>query len=287
MTFRTRIRLLLPVLAVASVVSFGRRAAAGCHHRPERATRPDHSGRSADHGRHAAERAALLHPREQAAAGARRAPARRQRGLGARRRRPARARALRRAHELQRHAAFPEAGRRQLHAVARHAVRRARERAYRASTKPCTSCRFPTDNPAVIDRSLLILEDWAHNVSFDAGGDRQGARRHPRGMAARAGRRRADSGRAVSPPAQGLALRRAASDRQAGDHPERQSRSAEAVLRRLVPARPDGGRRRRRFRQVRDRSADQIALRLDPGRARLRSRGRRTPCRINPGRPIR
>ena len=27
--------------------------------------------------------------------------------------------------------------------------------------------QIPTDNPAVIDRALLILEDWAHNVSFD------------------------------------------------------------------------------------------------------------------------
>src|SRR5258705_4984206 len=27
--------------------------------------------------------------------------------------------------------------------------------------------QIPTDNPAVIDRSLLILEDWAHAVSFD------------------------------------------------------------------------------------------------------------------------
>src|SRR5258706_9951192 len=27
--------------------------------------------------------------------------------------------------------------------------------------------QIPTDNPAVIDRSLLILEDWAQNVSFD------------------------------------------------------------------------------------------------------------------------
>src|SRR6476659_7085633 len=27
--------------------------------------------------------------------------------------------------------------------------------------------QVPTDNPAVMDRSLLILEDWAHNVSFD------------------------------------------------------------------------------------------------------------------------
>ena len=27
--------------------------------------------------------------------------------------------------------------------------------------------QIPTDNPVVIDRSLLIMEDWAHNVSFD------------------------------------------------------------------------------------------------------------------------
>ena len=27
--------------------------------------------------------------------------------------------------------------------------------------------QIPTDNPAVIDRALLILEDFAHNVSFD------------------------------------------------------------------------------------------------------------------------
>ena len=28
--------------------------------------------------------------------------------------------------------------------------------------------QIPTDNPAVIDRSLQIMEDWAHNVTFDA-----------------------------------------------------------------------------------------------------------------------
>lgn len=27
--------------------------------------------------------------------------------------------------------------------------------------------QIPTDNPAVLDRSLLIMEDWAHNVSFE------------------------------------------------------------------------------------------------------------------------
>src|SRR3954467_8915208 len=28
--------------------------------------------------------------------------------------------------------------------------------------------QVPTDNPAVMDRSLLIMEDWAHNAPFDA-----------------------------------------------------------------------------------------------------------------------
>src|SRR5437763_14072654 len=27
--------------------------------------------------------------------------------------------------------------------------------------------QIPTDSPAVIDRSLLILDDWAHNVTFE------------------------------------------------------------------------------------------------------------------------
>ena len=35
----------------------------------------------------------------------------------------------------------------------------------------------PTDKPGTLDRSLLILEDWARNVSFDPARDRQGARR--------------------------------------------------------------------------------------------------------------
>jgi zinc protease len=29
--------------------------------------------------------------------------------------------------------------------------------------------QIPTENPAVIDRALLALEDWAHNVTFDSG----------------------------------------------------------------------------------------------------------------------
>jgi len=27
--------------------------------------------------------------------------------------------------------------------------------------------QVPTDKPEMMDRAMLILEDWAHNVSFD------------------------------------------------------------------------------------------------------------------------
>ena len=147
--------------------------------------------------------------------------------------------------------------------------------------------QIPTSNPAVIDRSLLILEDWAQNVSFDpAEIDKE------RGVILEEWRLGLGADERIQnaqfpDPAEGLALRGTAADRQARDHPERQPRPAEAVLRGLVPARSDGGRRRRRFRQVHDRGPDQIALRLDPGGRRRQSRGRPTPCRINRGPSIR
>ncbi len=125
--------------------------------------------------------------------------------------------------------------------------------------------QVPTDKPDVLDKAFLILEDWAHNVSFDRGGNRQGARRRHRGMAAAPRRRRADARQAVAGAAEGLALRRAAADRRRRDHQVLQARPAEEVLHRLVPARPDGGRRGRRLRQGGDRGADQGALRHDPG----------------------
>src|SRR6185503_14481358 len=27
--------------------------------------------------------------------------------------------------------------------------------------------QIPTDNPAIIERAMLVMEDWAHNVTFD------------------------------------------------------------------------------------------------------------------------
>ena len=125
-----------------------------------------------------------------AAAGPRRAPAGRQRGLGARGRRPARARALRRAHGVQRHAALPEAGGRRVPAVDGHALRRARQRQHelRRDGLPAADSR-PT-MPAVIDRSLLDPRGLGARRHVRSRRDRQGARRHPRGVAARPRRRR-------------------------------------------------------------------------------------------------
>ena len=83
--------------------------------------------------------------------------------------------------------------------------------------------QIPTDNPAVIDRSLLILEDWAHNVTFDPAeiDKERGVILEEWRLGLGAGR--AHAGHAIPDAAEGLALRRAAADRQAGDHPQRQA----------------------------------------------------------------
>ena len=76
-----------------------------------------------------------------------------------------------------------------------------------------------------------------------------------------------------------VALRRAAADRQARDHPQRAGGAAARVLRHLVPARADGGRRRRRHRSAADRSRHPGGLRSADG-ARAGRRPRRTArCR--------
>ena len=140
----------------------------------------------------------------------RRASARRQRRVGARRRRPARPGALRRAHGLQRHAALSQAGRRS-RSCSRLGMR------FGAHVNANTSFDETVYELQIPDRqSRGHRSVAAHSRRLGArrlvraGRDRQGARRHPRRVAARARRRRADSRRAVAGPAQGFALRRAA-----------------------------------------------------------------------------
>ena len=100
---------------------------------------------------------------------------------------------------------FPRQDVGRLHAVARHAFRCARQREHELRRdglpaadphRQCRGDRQVAAHPRRLGAQRVVR----------SGRDRQGAGRHPRGMAARAGRRRADSGRAVSHPAQGLAL---------------------------------------------------------------------------------
>ena len=202
---------------------------------------------------------------QQAAAEPRRAPARRQRRLGARGRRSARARALRRAHGLQRHAPLPEAGRRRVPAVDRHALRRARQRQHQLrpdglpaadSDRQRRRHRPVAPDPRGLGARRLVR----------SGRDRQGARRRPGGVADGPRRRRAHAGQAAARSCSRTRATpsacRSASRRSSGRFP---LRAPEEVLHRLVSARPDGGDRRRRLRPGRDRSADQVALRRDSG----------------------
>ena len=133
----------------------------------------------------------------------------------------------------------------------------------------------PTDKPDVLDRALLILEDWAHDVSFEPEEiDKE------RGVVMEEWRLRRGAGARVSigaaDPAQGLALCRPRADRQDRRHSELQGGPSEEVLRRLVPPEPDGGGRCRRLRPGPGRRPGEAALRATgqparrPGANRLR-----------------
>ena len=110
--------------------------------------------------------------------------------------------------------------------------------AYTSFDETVYTLTVPTDKPEAMDRSLLILEDWAHNVSFDPAeidkerGVVMEEWRLRRGAPARGCRRRCFP---VLLKGSRYAERRA--DRQDRDHPELQARAAEEVLRGLVPAR--------------------------------------------------
>ena len=120
--------------------------------------------------------------------------------------------------------------------------------------------RVPTDVPGVLDRALLVLEDWAHGATFDQDAHRARARHRAVGVAHAPRRRRADAGQDPPRAARRIALRGSAADRRPRDHRARAARAAGAVLPRLVPSRSDGGDRRRRRRSRRRRGDDQGAL---------------------------
>ena len=96
---------------------------------------------------------------------------------------------------------------------------------------------LPSDKPDVVAKGLTALADFAGGLTLSPGGSRQGTRRRHRGVARRPRRRIAHPRQAVPGAVLRLALRRAAADRQAGDHPQRAGRAAARVLRHVVPAR--------------------------------------------------
>ena len=101
----------------------------------------------ADHAGPAAERAALLHPRQQEAGEARRAAARRQGRARSSKTTTSRAGAFRRAHGLQRHAALPQAAR-SCRSSSRSACASApTSTPTRASTRRSTCCRSRPTSP--------------------------------------------------------------------------------------------------------------------------------------------
>ena len=114
--------------------------------------------------------------------------------------------------------------------------------------------RVPTDVPGVLDRALLVLEDWAQAATFDPDGDRARSAASCSSewrMHLGAGERTTDKLRQRA--ARRIALRGSAADRQARDHRARAARAAAPLLSRLVPPGPDGRDRRRRRRSRRGR----------------------------------
>ena len=178
---------------------------------------------------------------------------------------------------------FPEARAGVVPRVARHAVRRRRQRLHELRRD-----RLHADGP---DRQAGDAGPVApHPRGLGAqrhlrpGRGRQGARRRDGRVAPAPRRRRAHAGPDAPDPPQGIALRRPRADRQDRRAAELQARAAEAVLFGLVSPGPDGGRRRRRLRPGAGRAPDQGALRraAEPGGAR---RARSTTCPITPARP--
>ena len=110
-----------------------------------------------------------------------------ERRLDPRGRRPARARALRRAHGVQRHArAFRRSDIVELPRAHRHALRRRPQRVHVVRRDGVHARRSRPTRARARARRSHILEDWAHGITFDSEEVAEGARRRHRGVAARA-----------------------------------------------------------------------------------------------------
>ena len=120
--------------------------------------------------------------------------------------------------------------------------------------------RVPTDVPGVLDRALLVLEDWAQSATFE-----ESAIEHERGIVLSEWRMRLGAGERTQDKIRRVQLEGSRyADRTPIGTPEviqrAHARAAAALLSRLVPSRPDGGHRRRRHRSRRGRGHDQAAF---------------------------
>ena len=193
--------------------------------------------------------------------------ARGRRGQQPRGRRPARARALRRAHGVQRDQALPEGRRRrQLHPVDRHAVRRRSQRAHELG-RDRLPARGPVGQAGVHRQGLLDPARLGRRRHLRPQGGRQGARRRGRGVARQSRRRPAPVRQAEQDPVPRLALRRSHHDRRHQHDRQGAARRALSLLQGLVSPRPDGGDHRRRDRSRAGEGRDREAVRRsqEPG----------------------
>ena len=92
--------------------------------------------------------------------------------------------------------------------------------------------QIPADKPEVVQKAFQVLEDWAHNLSFEPAeiDKERGVIVEEWRLGRGAGARMQD--KQLPDHAEGIALRRAAADRQEGDHRDLQARPAQEVLQR-------------------------------------------------------
>ena len=138
---------------------------------------------------------------------------------------------------------------------------------------------LPTDKPEIVEKGLTALADFAGGLTLDpAEVDKE------RGVVIEEWRGGLGAGsrirdKQIPDPVLQLALRRAAADRQAGDHPQRAGRAAARVLRHLVSPRAHGGRRGRRHRSAADRATRSRRRSAAEGARRRPPAARSARCR--------
>ena len=199
--------------------------------------------------RHAAERPQVLHPPERPAGEPRVAAARGEGRIARRGRRSAGARALHRAHGVQRQRAL-QAGRAGLVLrVDRRAARAARQRATPSFDETVYMLDLPTDKPEIVAKGLTALADFAGGLTLDPKEiDKE------RGVVIEEWRGGLGAGSRIrDKQIPVLFYHSRYAERLPIGKPEilrnAPAGAAARVLRHLVPARADGGRRRRRHRR--------------------------------------